>query len=145
MELKNIALVDGETGTNPDPAPEVVIPEEVPETPETPTPGGTTPGGTTPTPGGTTPGGTTTVTNPETEEIPDGEVPLTSIPGTEVPLAALPDELFSILDEDVPLSFMAPQTGDDRPVRAAALFGLLALGMMGVFGILASKKDEDEA
>ena len=36
-------------------------------------------------------------------------------------------------------------TGDETPTGAAALFGLMALGMMGAFGILASRKEEDEA
>ena len=39
---------------------------------------------------------------------------------------------------------MAPTTGDNKPVGAAALFSLVALGMMGAFGILALRKDEDE-
>ena len=45
----------------------------------------------------------------------------------------------------MPLAFLAPMTGDDKPVGAAALFGLVALGMMGAFGIMAFKKDEDDA
>ena len=51
----------------------------------------------------------------------------------------------TIEDEDVPLAFLAPTTGDNKPVGAAALFSLIALGMMGAFGILAFKKDEEES
>ena len=71
---------------------------------------------------------------PGTVDIVDEGVPLN-------PMSVLTE----IEDEDVPLAFLAPLTGDDRPVGAAALFGLIALGMMGAFGILASKKDEEDA
>ncbi len=60
-----------------------------------------------------------------------------------IPLSPTP-VLTEIEDEDVPLSFLAPLTGDDRPVGAAVLLGVIALGMMGVFGILASKKDKKD-
>ena len=46
---------------------------------------------------------------------------------------------------EMPLAFMAPVTGDETPTGAAALFGLIAPGMMGAFGILAFWKEEDEA
>ena len=67
---------------------------------------------------------------PEFELITDEPTPLASFENIE--------------DEDVPLAFMAPMTGDNKPVGAAALFGLLALGMMGAFGILGFKKDEED-
>ena len=87
--------------------------------------------------------------NPNVEEIPEGEVPLApQIPYEEiadmpVPLADV-NSLTEIQDEDVPLAFLAPVTGDEKPIGVVALFGLIALGMMGVFGILASKKRDDE-
>ena len=91
--------------------------------------------------GGTTPG------RPGTN-IPDNEVPQS--PGTPdiITISDEPTPLSNfetIEDEDVPLAFLAPMTGDNKPVGAAALFGLLALGMMGAFGILASRKDEEDA
>ncbi len=88
-------------------------------------------------PGGNPGGGPGPDPTPETE-IPDNPTPLANFPDEPVPLAY-------IEDEDVPLAFLAPATGDERPVGAAALFGLLALGMMGAFGIKAFKKDEEEA
>lgn len=70
-------------------------------------------------------------------------MPVTNIPEEAVPLS--PSPLVNIEDEDVPLAFMAPSTGDEKPVGAVALFSLLALGLMGAFGILAFKKDENDA
>ena len=84
--------------------------------------------------GGTTPGGPGPGPSPEFELITDEPTPLGSF-----------ENLENIEDEDVPLAFLAPMTGDDKPVGAAALFGLVALGMMGAFGIMAFKKDEDDA
>ncbi len=91
---------------------------------------------------------TSTTPNRTGTTIPDNEVP--QGPGTPeiITISDEPTPLSdfeTIEDEDVPLAFLAPMTGDNRPVGAAALFGLLALGMMGAFGILASKKDEEEA
>ncbi len=117
------------------------------------TPGGNTPGGNTPggnTPGGTTPPGNTTPTLSLTEGIPENPTPLAEMPFIEnisdepTPLSGL-QLLENIEDEDVPLAFLAPMTGDDTPTVAAALFGLIALGMMGVFGILSFKKEDDES
>ncbi len=93
------------------------------------------------------PTGGTTPDRPGTN-IPDNEVPQS--PGTPeiITISDEPTPLSNfetIEDEDVPLAFLAPMTGDNKPVGAAALFGLLALGMMGAFGILASKKDEEDA
>ncbi len=100
---------------------------EITEEPLPPSPG-RTPGG--------NPGG-----NPGTE-IPDNPTPLAEFPDGQVPLSGFE----TIQDEDVPLAFLAPTTGDNKPVGAAALFGLVALGMMGAFGILGfKKKDEEEA
>ena len=101
--------------------------------------GGTTPGdnpGDNPPPPGTTeiPENPTPTGTPPIENITDEPTPLSS-----------QRELENIEDEDVPLAFMAPMTGDETPTGAAALFGLMALGMMGAFGILASRKEEDEA
>ena len=93
---------------------------ENPTEPENP-PEPTNPGGNTPTP-------------PPIENITDEPTPLSSF-----------ERLENIEDEDVPLAFMAPMTGDEAPVGAAALFGLIALGMMGAFGILAFRKDDEEA
>ena len=76
-----------------------------------------------------------------TTEIPDNPTPLAEFPDSQVPLS----NFENIEDEDVPLAFLAPATGDDKPVGAAALFGLIALGMMGAFGIRAFKKDEEES
>ena len=91
---------------------------------------------------------TSTTPNRTGTTIPDNEVP--QGPGTPeiITISDEPTPLSdfeTIEDEDVPLAFLAPMTGDNRPVGAAALFGLLALGMMGAFGILASKKDEEDA
>ena len=71
--------------------------------------------------------------SPEFELITDEPTPLSSFKNLE-----------NIEDEDVPLAFLAPMTGDNKPVGAAALFGLVALGVMGAFGIKAFKKDEDD-
>lgn len=91
-------------------------------------------------PGSTPPGNPGNPDNPGGNpgtEIPDNPTPLSNFPDSPVPLS-------NIEDEDVPLAFMAPTTGDNKPVGAAALFSLVALGMMGAFGILALRKDEDE-
>ncbi len=54
-------------------------------------------------------------------------------------------EMVAITDDDNPRTFMTPMTGDNRPVGVAVLLGLLALCMMGVFGILGfRKKDENK-
>ena len=109
---------------NPTPSNEVEIQRD-----EEPTPEGN-PGRNS----GGNPGG-----NPGTE-IPDNPMPLANFPDNPVPLSGFE----TIGDEDVPLAFLAPMTGDNKPVGAAALFGLLALGMMGVFGILGFKKKDGE-
>ena len=100
--------------------------------------GGTTPGDN---PGDNPPPGTTEI--PE-NPTPTGTPPIENITDEPTPLSSQ-RELENIEDEDVPLAFMAPMTGDETPTGAAALFGLMALGMMGAFGILASRKEEDEA
>ena len=53
------------------------------------------------------------------------------------------DEMVAITDDDNPRTFMTPMTGDNRPVGVAVLLGLLALCMMGVFGILAFRKNDE--
>ncbi len=111
------------------------------DTPSGDTPSGDTPSGDTPsgnTPSGGTPGpGPAPMSNrtsaPYFEIIADQPAPLSAFNGLE-----------NIEDEDVPLAFLAPVTGDEKPVGAAALFALLALGMMGAFGILGWKKNEKD-
>ena len=93
--------------------------------------GGTTPGGN---PGGG-PGG-----NPNSNIL-DNPTPLADLPDGMVPLGAAPME--QILDEDVPLAFLAPQTGDETPVGAFGVLALAALGLMGAFGFLGFRKKED--
>lgn len=87
-------------------------------------------------------------------DIPDGDTPRDSASNQAPDIEIISDEpaprgdfdqLENIEDDDVPLAFLAPMTGDDKPIGAAALFGLIALGMMGMFGILARKKDENDA
>ena len=65
--------------------------------------------------------------------------PITNIPDEPTPLSSFE----TILDEDVPLAFLAPMTGDEKPVGAVALLGLMAVGLMGVFGILSRKKEDE--
>lgn len=50
----------------------------------------------------------------------------------------------NIEDEEVPLAFMAPLSGDARPIGALVLLGLLTLGIMGIFGFLSMKKEEED-
>ena len=82
-------------------------------------------------------------------EIPENPTPLSEMPPIEnisdepTPLSSF-QRLENIEDEDVPLAFMAPITGDEKPIGAVAVFALFALGMMAAFGILASKKSKDE-
>ncbi len=103
------------------------------------------------TPSGGNPTPTISITPPaQTEGIPDNTPPLNSMPTIEnvgevpTPLSSF-RSLENIEDEDVPLAFIAPMTGDETPVGVTALFGLIALGMMGAFGIRAFRKDDDEA
>ncbi len=96
--------------------------------PPTPTPTPTPP----PTP---TPSPTPT---PTPVNIPDNPTPLMSIPDEPTPLT----NFENIMDEEVPLA-AAPMTGDEKPVGMAALIGIAALGLMGVFGILGRRKDEE--
>ncbi len=85
-------------------------------------------------------------TPPATPEYPSSNPPTPTTPVTNIPDEPTPlSGLETILDEDVPLAFMAPMTGDEKPVGAAALFGLVALGMMGIFGILGRRKNEEDA
>ncbi len=77
-------------------------------------------------------------------QISDNETPLGAAPiqieDTAIPMDAA---LVSIDDEEVPLA-SAPMTGDERPLGMLALIGALALGLMGVFGILSFRKKESE-
>ena len=93
-------------------------------------------------PGGGTPPGTTEI--PENPTPTGGTPPIENITDEPTPLSSF-NMLENIEDEDVPLAFMAPMTGDEAPTGAAALFSLMALGMMGAFGILGFKKDEEDA
>ncbi len=63
--------------------------------------------------------------------IPDEQIPLAYYKGTE--------------DDTAPPLLLIPLTGDDKPAGAAVMLGLTALGMMGVFGMLARKKDKNDA
>ena len=91
--------------------------------------GGGNPGGGNP---GGGPGG-----NPGTS-IPDNPTPLANFPDSQVPLGTM-----EILDEDVPLAFLAPQTGDETPVGVVGAIALAALGLMGAFAFLGFRKKED--
>ncbi len=77
-------------------------------------------------------------------QISDNETPLGAAP-VQIEDMAIPMDaaLVSIDDEEVPLA-SAPVTGDERPLGTIALLGALALGLMGVFGILSFRKKESE-
>ncbi len=64
------------------------------------------------------------------------------IPENPTPLASAPTDLTMIADEDVPLA--APRTGDNMPAGMAAFFSLLALSMVGIFGVLGFRKKEEK-
>ncbi len=113
-----------EIPTEPD-KPEIPTEPDKPETPTRPT---------YPTP--VTPSGDSTAPGP-------GNSPIEAIPDNPMPLSGTPEEPVMITDEDTPLAAV-PQTGDDRPVGAAALFGLAALAMMGTFGVLGQRKKETD-
>ncbi len=144
VEYLNYRQSTPENPTEPNPENPTEPSPENPTEPSPENPGGNTPGN----PGNTTPGrpGNTTPDRPGLS-IPEAPVPRTAgipdivtISDEPTPLA----NLENIEDEDVPLAFLAPMTGDNKPVGAVALFGLVALGMMGAFGILAMKKDEED-
>ncbi len=127
----NVYYVRTPEPTNPEPT------EPEPTNPNPPSGGGST-GGTTPSPTpGPGPGSTTEIQDNET---PLGPAPI-QIEDAAVPLAD--GALIVIDDEDVPLSG-APETGDNRPIGAAALMAVLAIGMMGVFGSLGFRKKDTE-
>ena len=98
--------------------------------------GGTTPGGN---PGGNPGDGPGGDPGPDTTPIGDNPTPLADLPDGAVPLSGMEQ----ILDEDVPLAYLAPVTGDESPVGAIGAIALAALGLMGAFGFLGFRKKED--
>ena len=84
-------------------------------------------------PGGGPGSGTSTI-------ISDNPPPLASFDEPEVPLGTM------IPDEDVPLAFLAPVTGDETPIVPIMVTAAALLALMAVFGALAfgGKKKKEE-